>query len=1213
MVPLGCPERHRLVPFRMPAPARTWLSVRRLSLLLPLFAALACSDPDPDPAPDAGSDAGAPVDGGPGADGGADTGPRPDGGTRPDASLPPVVINCPNDPIPGTGAETCSVQMAGSTRLVRGAIVAPEGLLENGHLLIDADGRVVCAGCDCSEAEGFAEATVIACPSGVVSPGLINPHEHLTFAEGSPIPTGDVRYDHRHEWRTGARGAMNLRTPSQSMGSDPVIYAELRHVLGGATAVAGAGGAPGLLRNLDRADPLQEGLGQSAVRYSTFPLGDSNGALRDSGCNYGGLDQPTDNNIQNALAYVPHISEGIDPAARNEFLCLSGRQTGGVELVLDKTAIIHGVGMNAVDYAFASSMGASLVWSPRTNISLYGMTAPITMARALGMNISLGTDWPSSGSQNMLRELACAAQFDDDNNGDAFTDRELVDMATVNAAAALKSDGRIGSFRPGLEADLAIFDATERRQYRAIIEGEPATVALVMRSGLPLYGDSATVEPLRTEGCDPLDVCGTQKLVCVRGETGRTVEQLQVRSGTIELFSCGIPNNEPPCIPFRLSEFTGIPTELDQDGDGVPDVADNCPTVFNPPRPLDRMGEQADADRDGLGDVCDPCPLDPDTTTCTPPDPNDRDGDGILNAEDNCPDDFNPDQSDRDMDGIGDVCDRCPDYPNPGDGPCLTRIYDIKRGDMVGAVRVERALVTAAGADGYFLQTISGDPDHDATLGHDFSGVFVFDRRSERPSPGDRVTVTGDVNVFFGQTQIAGSQLEVDATGTPLPDPLVVLPADVATGGARAAALEAVLLEVQNVVVTDAAPDEGRFGEFIVNDSLRVNNFLYAIDPFPIMGQGLGYIRGVLRFANSNFKLEPRGPADVDQAPVLLSLEPALAFAPENGPEFPLELRLNRPVDAPTPVNLSATGPVSVAGGVTVPMGADRVNVSVTPGLSAPVPAEVRATLGSSMVTAAVRVYGEAEPRTVATVELDAASVRPTESVEGTVTLDLPAPTGGTVVTFTVAPVGTATVAPVTLAAGSRQARFQVDAGSMEGAVAIGAVGSAAQASLTISALVSVLINEVYYDEPGPDGPLVFTELVGPPGTDLSGWELIGYARANGQVYRRVPLGGTIPARGLYVIGTAQATGDTLANRDFTGNIDWQNNESAVQLLDPMGQVIDAVQWGAHPNLMFGRGNPAPQTRSNQSESVSRDMAHTDTGDNATDFLVISPPTPGAP
>ena len=39
--------------------------------------------------------------------------------------------------------------------------------------------------------------------------------------------------------------------------------------------------------------------------------------------------------------------------------------------------------------------------------------------------------------------------------------------------------------------------------------------------------------------------------------------------------------------------------------------------------------------------------------------PTDRDSDGVVNLEDNCPDEYNPDQEDLDSDLIGDVCDPC--------------------------------------------------------------------------------------------------------------------------------------------------------------------------------------------------------------------------------------------------------------------------------------------------------------------------------------------------------------------------------------------------------------------------------------------------------------------------------------------------------------------------------------------------------------------------
>jgi len=93
----------------------------------------------------------------------------------------------------------------------------------------------------------------------------------------------------------------------------------------------------------------------------------------------------------------------------------------------------------------------------------------------------------------------------------------------------------------------------------------------------------------------------------------------------------------------------------DTDGDGVPDVADNCPNDPNP--------DQTDTDDDGFGDGCDDdddndgtpdgddaCPFDRNEDT-------DSDGDGICDNADNCPSVSNADQADTDGDGMGDACD----------------------------------------------------------------------------------------------------------------------------------------------------------------------------------------------------------------------------------------------------------------------------------------------------------------------------------------------------------------------------------------------------------------------------------------------------------------------------------------------------------------------------------------------------------------------------
>ena len=90
----------------------------------------------------------------------------------------------------------------------------------------------------------------------------------------------------------------------------------------------------------------------------------------------------------------------------------------------------------------------------------------------------------------------------------------------------------------------------------------------------------------------------------------------------------------------------------DSDNDGIIDAQDNCPQIANP--------GQEDADDDGVGDVCDNCTEAPNL------DQTDSDGDGVGDVCDTCPNLPNADnQTDTDNDGVGDLCDNCPDVANP--------------------------------------------------------------------------------------------------------------------------------------------------------------------------------------------------------------------------------------------------------------------------------------------------------------------------------------------------------------------------------------------------------------------------------------------------------------------------------------------------------------------------------------------------------------------
>ena len=533
-----------------------------------------------------------------GSSGSSGVGPGDDGGGLPDGGGPDADGG---GSLPFNGS--CGVTKKGTAGLlIQGTVLAPTGPL-TGEVLIDAAGTITCVDKSCAAAPGFAAASVLACPDGVISPSLINSHDHTEYNTAAPVAHGTTRWMHRSGWRTGAGGEPKLVEPKRTSDVTTIAAAELRFVLGGATTVNGSGAAPGLMRNVaSRTKADLEGLTAVGSFFDTFPLGDTAGGLLTTGCGYPKV-RTAAAAFATGGAYSPHISEGINAAAENEFACLKDT------LVTSNTAIIHAVGLNATDISVIKTANAKVIWSARTNIDLYGNTAPVSVLKNMGVTIGLGTDWLASGSMNMLRELACVDSLNQKYFNKAFDDRAIFEMATKGSAAALKVDAQIGELAPGKLADIAIFASTSKKEYRAVIEAGVEDVLLVLRGGKPLYGEGGIIDALQA-GCSDLAVCSSKKKVCI-DTPGVTLAAIQaVAAASYPLFFCKTeaPKGEPSCVPYRDTYPLGT-SATDRDGDGVPDATDNCPDVFNPPRGLDGTA-QADVDADNFGDACDLFPLD---------------------------------------------------------------------------------------------------------------------------------------------------------------------------------------------------------------------------------------------------------------------------------------------------------------------------------------------------------------------------------------------------------------------------------------------------------------------------------------------------------------------------------------------------------------------------------------------------------------------------
>ncbi|MFY1829387.1 lamin tail domain-containing protein [Myxococcus fulvus] len=932
------------------------------------------------------------------------------------------------DAPPLADGATCAVTKTGNgARLFTGVILKDGETLLGGQVLVNSSGVITCAQCDCSASEGAQDATRISCPSGVISPGLINPHEHLTYPD-KPHAGSDERYEHRNEWRTGANRHTRISNGGSKSSADVVGYAELRHVMAGTTSIAGAGGASGFLRNLDQ-NPVarQEGLDEGVADSDTFPLGDSNGRIVISGCtDYSS--RPTAAGLSKLAAYLPHVAEGISAGAHNEFTCLS---SGANDVMLGRTAVIHGIGLTARDIELMASRGTGLIWSPRSNIALYGDTAMVTTHKRLGVSISLGTDWLQSGSMNILRELKCADSLNTRQFARAFSDEQLWRMVTANASEAVDVYEKVGRIAPGKMGDLAIFQLKDftASPHRAVIDAEPADVVLTMRGGKALYGDQTLVTALKgaTETCDAVDVCGSAKSACVQSEAGKNLAALQAANPTAyPLFACGVPEAEPTCTPQRVSNHTAWPASVnnstvysgvretdDLDGDGVRDAADNCPDVFNPIRPMDN-GKQLDSDNDGVGDACDPCPLSADNSVCTTYTVGDDDHDGLPTWLDNCPFVANPDQTDTDGDGKGDACDPCP-IANPGSTACPVSIHDLKTpvngalpfaGELVSLtdVIVTGVAKGAASANGYWVQV------HPVPSGKsvEYSGLFVYSPKGDL-TVGDRLDISkGSLTIFNGLPELIDVTYTRRSTGNTPPAPVVVSAADVRTGGPRAVALEGVLLELREVTVTEGV---NSFKEFRVNESgnaaqpsLMVDDqaFDYAD---PAVGTTYFALRGLLTFNFNDHKLVPRGAGDLlGTPPTLTTFGPGgFVRAGESGAQsaFPqvLTVTLSTPYSVPVEVAVTSSNPAALVvpgGKVTIPAGQTSAEVKVEP-LSQAQSVTLTATLGTVSLQSPLRVLGATEQAQVTSLSPSTVSLVPGGTVTLTVALDRPAPANVTI------------------------------------------------------------------------------------------------------------------------------------------------------------------------------------------------------------------------
>jgi 5-methylthioadenosine/S-adenosylhomocysteine deaminase len=387
---------------------------------------------------------------------------------------------------------------------------------------------------------------VVAPRRGLIFPGLINLHDHPAYSmlpawpapvsDGQPSfgrPTGREPYANRYQWN-GANGFGDVSdehrrlvvaphavlVPGLGLDTEAVKWAEIRGLLGGQTANQGAAGDPStdrlLARNVDGFN-----FGRDRVESRTFPGPDPALAAR---MRAGHID-----------AFIAHVAEGVRDSDRRAGDFYSSRaelhslRANG--LFSDRTVVVHGTALERSDFAAmraarsrrsaprGDGLGAKLVWSPLSNLLLYGRTANVYEALAERVTVSLGTDWSPSGSGNLLQELKVAdialrerslllgsRRLVPSLRSEKALDRTLVAMVTRNPARSLRWSDKVGSVEAGKVADLMVLAKPPRSPvrsgiphspYRSLIDATARDVRLTLVGGDPLVGDPGLMRSLK--------------------------------------------------------------------------------------------------------------------------------------------------------------------------------------------------------------------------------------------------------------------------------------------------------------------------------------------------------------------------------------------------------------------------------------------------------------------------------------------------------------------------------------------------------------------------------------------------------------------------------------------------------------------------------------------------------------------------------------------
>ena len=393
---------------------------------------------------------------------------------------------------------------------LKGCVLTPDGPLERAYITV-GDGTTI-GPISTRKPQGV---RVHDTGGGVIVPGLIDLHGHPefnVFAAWEP----PRQFINRYAWRGSEIYRELVRRPQDRLiaalpQQTQLRYAEIRALVGGVTAIQGTS---------ERVERLEE---ESLVRnVDRWVFGRHRARAmidvpKEGQRDYARLEKiVTEIGAGELDAFYVHLAEGRrdNPRSVDEWELID--PPGSFSALTPATVVIHGSALGREQFGHMKDAGAKLVWSPQSNLRLYGETTLAAEALDVGVTMGLGADWLPSGSQSLLHEMKVARR-ELSRQGAHPSPRRLVDMVTSEAAEVAGLADKLGRLREGRPADLVVFERRLDDPYENVLDAEPAWVDLVMIDGDMPYGREDWLEtltdPADRERLEPLIAWGKRMLL----------------------------------------------------------------------------------------------------------------------------------------------------------------------------------------------------------------------------------------------------------------------------------------------------------------------------------------------------------------------------------------------------------------------------------------------------------------------------------------------------------------------------------------------------------------------------------------------------------------------------------------------------------------------------------------------------------------------------